>query len=915
MPLHLVTGPANSGKTGRMYAALRGAVRAGRRALLLMPSEPEAARARAELAHEFPFGVQVMQADRCLERQWELRGDGRQIAKTATRDTLLARALRARERPAGHGAVVVLGAIAAEIASRGVLRDARLSRRGPGLLPALAEYRSCLDAAGLIEPGEAAALLASVPPPADLILAHRFVDLSSAQEAVLTSWGSGAADVWISLPWDFDVPATDAVSPLVGRLMECGAVRELVEADRSEGADDPPELARIARELFAHPHPRAGDGHVRLGVAAGDDAEAEMVATYVARWVAAGYAPDRIAVAFPDPARRLGCLTRALARRGLEADLDFGIPVTGTPLGRAMRHLWLFAAAGMERERLSAFLRTPFSGVPPALSDELDATWRSRRLESGEGLIRGADRWQALVRDVRALSRRRLDRQAARNWQTVVDSLLSNGQASASVDPRDTELDAAVHGYFLRLLDEALLLESQPMSADELWAAFMTGRVAPSAAERPGHIQVMSIGRLRSRRFDGVVLAGLTASEIPGRGAGEPLEGDVARETLEGVGVQLEVTERAGEERLAFYLAATRARKSLAIVRRECDDEGRSLHESVFWDEFLDLYRDPSPSGDEAVGPRADTLDVTPGPDAATAARVARGRLECSRVLEELAERACFSAGELETYTACPYKWFVCNALRPRPLAPAIDAAASGTLAHEALAAFYRRWLEETGERRVRPETVPEALALAERETDRVLAGAPRAETLAEDDLLSSVRRQVQTLVERDATFLPAHEPRFFEWTFGRDDDPIDLGGVRVRGRIDRIDVGETGLVVVDYKRSTASSLSQIRAKGLLQLQLYAAAASRRLGLPVAGGLYRALASTDGDRGFVLGDVEGAFKPRDVIERAELADLLDVAVAAARSAAEGIRAGRIAPAPEAERCRTCPAATFCAASA
>jgi RecB family exonuclease len=198
---------------------------------------------------------------------------------------------------------------------------------------------------------------------------------------------------------------------------------------------------------------------------------------------------------------------------------------------------------------------------------------------------------------------------------------------------------------------------------------------------------------------------------------------------------------------------------------------------------------------------------------------------------------------------------------------------------------------------------------------DESIASTPRPQGLEEAHLLAGVAPSVTGLIERDASFLPEYIPRYVEWSFGTDegDEPIDLGGVSLRGRADRIDVGPEGIVIVDYKRSRAASLADIRRDGLVQLQLYAVAASKRLGLPVAGGLYRSLSSGE-DRGFMLGSVSGAFKARDVVDADELDSVLQEAIAAAREAVAGMRAGNIEPSPKKERCRYCAAAPFCPAA-
>jgi RecB family exonuclease len=189
-------------------------------------------------------------------------------------------------------------------------------------------------------------------------------------------------------------------------------------------------------------------------------------------------------------------------------------------------------------------------------------------------------------------------------------------------------------------------------------------------------------------------------------------------------------------------------------------------------------------------------------------------------------------------------------------------------------------------------------------------AGHPDA--LEAATLLSTIASSVEALIVRDATFLPDYAPEHVEWAFGRTSGipALDVGGVSLAGRADRIDIGPEGLVVIDYKRTHALPLGRIRRDGLVQLQLYAAAASRTLGLPVAGGLYRGL--RDGrDRGFVRGEVEGTFSRTDRVDEGEAEALLTAAVGAAVRVAAEMRAGRIEPTPSDSGCAYCSAAPFC----
>ena len=424
----------------------------------------------------------------------------------------------------------------------------------------------------------------------------------------------------------------------------------------------------------------------------------------------------------------------------------------------------------------------------------------------------------------------------------------------------------------------------------------------------------MGVERLRTRRFDIVVLGGLTASEFPRRGTGDVLEGDAVRDAMRALGVAYDQAAEPARERLLFALAVTRARRSLTLLRQETDEEGSALRRSLFWDELLDVYRDPTDPADQR-GPATERLlaGLTSGPETrAASACTPRGALVDERVISELAtDLDTVAASDIETYLACPYAWFVGRVLRPRRPDVDIDPRVRGAVAHDALARLYRALPEATGKRRVTSGTLPRALQVASVAIAEALEDAPEARTLEERRAFGSVGRSVQRLVERDVDFLPLYEPAELEWAFGRDGEGIDLGGFRLKGRVDRIDTGPEGLVVIDYKSSSATPVARFLKEGKVQLQLYAIAAGRRLGLPVAGALYRSLATTL-DRGFLLPGVTApGIVSTDRRTRGEIDDLLEQAVETARTAVGAMRAGAIPPRPDRRRCSWCVASGFC----
>jgi RecB family exonuclease len=131
----------------------------------------------------------------------------------------------------------------------------------------------------------------------------------------------------------------------------------------------------------------------------------------------------------------------------------------------------------------------------------------------------------------------------------------------------------------------------------------------------------------------------------------------------------------------------------------------------------------------------------------------------------------------------------------------------------------------------------------------------------------------------------------------------VDLGeGLRLRGRIDRIDVGaDSEAVVYDYKGSRAPAGARWIRDGNLQVALYMRAVEQLLGLRTIGGFYQPLSGQDlRARGVLDGEagIELDCVRPDVLDHAQMRELLEQAVAAARGVAQEAGQGELAARPE-----------------
>jgi ATP-dependent helicase/DNAse subunit B len=179
------------------------------------------------------------------------------------------------------------------------------------------------------------------------------------------------------------------------------------------------------------------------------------------------------------------------------------------------------------------------------------------------------------------------------------------------------------------------------------------------------------------------------------------------------------------------------------------------------------------------------------------------------------------------------------------------------------------------------------------------------------DRLRAEVRRVEADLIrhlEHAAHSGSVYTARELELDFGSDDEgslpAAELGGgeLKLRGRIDRVDVGPEGAIVRDYKgRSAVDGADRWLAKGKLQMGLYVRAVQQLLGREVVGGLYQQIGGDElRPRGFLLEGVDESVKVPgpDRMTPEQVEALLVEIEAAALDALREIRAGRLEPRPE-----------------
>jgi len=375
-------------------------------------------------------------------------------------------------------------------------------------------------------------------------------------------------------------------------------------------------------------------------------------------------------------------------------------------------------------------------------------------------------------------------------------------------------------------------------------------------------VNVLTVHKAKGLEFGTVFLVGLIEDRFPGRERRErvPVPDGVLKESLPGRENYLQ------EERRLFYVAMTRARRDLHLTWARDYGVRRLKKISPFILEALDIPKMP----EEVL--RASVLEeirryALAENRSKTAAPVQQGGpLRLSHV-------------QIEDYLLCPLKYRFRHVMRV-PVLPH-HSLVFGRVLHATIHAYLRRRLKglAVSEQDVIDEYgknwINEGFLSREHEELRRAAG----------------ERALRLFFKREEG--SGRRPAFLEKSFRWQE-----GGIRFRGRYDRVDFEEAGPVIVDFKATAVSSQKEAdrAAADSLQMDVYALSFLKTEGmLPVEMRLH-----------FLESDVVGrAAKGAKELARAE---------GKIREAAEGVRGGAFKARPDWHTCSICDFKTICPSS-
>ena len=951
MPLKLVTGPANSAKAGAVLGGYR--ERLDEEPILVVPEFRDVEHAQREMAaNGAVFGVRVVRFDRLWREMARWVGYSARVATPFQRERLIAQAV-------GDANLTVLAASAGR---PGFVRSAsrfisELGRAGAGpdalgealgkwapsgsrrayareVAEVYAGYHAALEKAELVDREWFAwnTLAAFRAEPggwgARPVFVYGFDDFTEVQLAALEALAE-QVDVTVSFPFERGREGFKALEEQFARLDAAADEHVELEGVADHYAEGSREaLHHLERGLF-DPSGEKVDARaaVRTHSAGGERAEVELAGASILDQLASGVPAGEIAVVFRRPRDYASLVDQVFGAYGIPFSLERRVPLGNTPLGRGLLALLRCAVPELDgtADDLLSYLRTPGRLDIPGLADDLEAKTRQ---EGARTAARAREIWEQEhpnlpLREVDALARaagkpaRLLDELAKRAEWLFGRPYLRRAHVFASDEVAAPRTFAAVRDSIAQLRG----LEGPAASPRELHDALADHEVWLGEPPQPDRVQVARPLEIRARRFQVVYLLGLQEGEFPLPAPADPfLSDDDRREIDRAAGLRLPVREeQLDRERYLFYVCASRAERLLVLSWRTSDEEGAPQHPSFFVEDVravLDLpERADAARGLSDVVWRLDDAPTQHEWERAAAAAGSRASadvpdgLESEELLRVVGEERSLSAGAIEAFADCPVKWLVDRLLRPEMLEPNAEALVRGDFAHHVLDRVYTRLRELPGApRRITRENLADA--------ERILFDALRE--LQTDFPISPDRTRVRTAVRRlefdllrflrrEAESTSRFEPEQLEHEFGGEgEEPVSIGieGLRLRGRIDRVDTHAGQALVRDYKSGrNVFPVDTWARDNKLQVAIYMLALRElRPELELAGGVYDPLAgSKPRPRGLLLEESRDAlgegWVKTDWRDRAGFEQALEEARDAVRDVVARLREGDVKPCP------------------
>lgn len=883
MPVRIYTTNTGTDLSDAEAALLADLVARHGRAVLLAPSfaELDVCRHDAAVAGA-SLGVDYKTPASWLRSLWELMGDGRSFVDNMQRQMLFSDMIARRDdadlQPLSRsqGTVRMLARMARDVLPgvagtgaercRGdVCRPDPKSDAEARVFELLSAYASGLDRRGMVEPCEAADLMAEVltdnlPACARAVCVRGVTSFTHGLLELLSAVANNGGEVVVLLAREQAAMREELAAAFDARavLFEVASLGEDAAAPQTASKS----AAQPTFVEVAGPHARA---HAYV------DAIDELVKTCedaaVDGGVTASADPVRVLVVSARAPQLFGELAARLAARHIAAETTeftaFSQSIAGgqfTALANLIERMKAADEGTASKTEwwpapeLTDWIYSPLSGADAASARTFDKNMRLSRgktttavkslLQSVQGQVRGtrkaasdenwfknvpcvvSDVFQALWRDkpvtalkamlavAEALPDRALgglDGQARRQAETAllrhaIDILMNDARA----------LDVSQAATVPVLDDVRTKVDKRSTAYD--YETYEVDRT-PRAQVRFASLADATV--LRPASYDAVLFADVDLDSYPLSHEEGPLATLTAE--LDRSGVTLEP---AALLRVRFGRAMQAARGPVVLARVTHDRQARECYPAAVWTELR--------AHAEATG-AVKVACVGEGGIVADFDSAAGEGIECKRVAceapQHLSEAAVpylvlrrrdgegenaplvprlTSASQIEAYSTCPLCWFVSYRVKPQSIDAGFGNMEKGNFVHDVLEHLHAR-LPQEGMERVTPENLPRAQELLREVFDKTLAehaGKRGTEgplvplSAVEERQVAEILPQLEGVLAYESEALAPFAPRYLEFAFN--ELKVEYAGWPLGGRIDRVDVdAENRAVVIDYKHRT----------------------------------------------------------------------------------------------------------------
>ena len=883
MPVRIYTTNAGTDLGDAEAALLADLVARHGRAVLLAPSFAELDLCRHDAAVAgASLGVDYKTPSSWLRSLWELLGDGRGFVDNLQRQMLfsdmVARLDDVDLQPLSRsqGTVRMLARMArdvlpgvagtgAERRSGGADQPCPKSDAEARVFELLRAYASGLDRRDMVEPCEAADMMASVladnlPACARAVCVRGVTSFTHGLLELLSAVANHGGEVVVLLAREQAAMREELAAAFDARgvLFEVAPLGE--DAAASQATPEP--VARPAFMEVAGPHARAhayvdaieslvqtcedavphddaasNDGPVRVLVVSARAPQlfGELAARLAARHIAA-------------ETTEFTAFSQSIAGRQFTALADLIERMKAADEGTASKTEWWPAP------ELTDWIYSPLSGADAASARSFDKNMRLSRskttagvkslLQSVQGQVRGArkaasdenwfknvpcvvsDVFQALWRDKPVTALKAMLAVAEALPDRALGGL--DGQAR-----RQAEMALLRHAIDILMNDARVLDVSQAATVpvldgvrtkvDKRSAAYdyETYEVDRTPRAQVRFASLADAAALRSGSYDAVLFADVDLDSYPLSHEEGPLATLTASLGREGVAL-----EPAALLRVRFGRAMQAAHGPVALARVTHDRQARECYPAAVWTELRahaeaagavkvarvgegDIVADFDPAAGEGLeckrvaceAPQHLSADAVPY----LVLRRRDGEGEDAPLVPRLT-----SASQIEAYSTCPLCWFVSYRVKPQSIDAGFGNMEKGNFVHDVLEHLHAR-LPQEGMERVTPMNLPRAQELLREVFDETLtehAGKRGTEgplvplSPVEERQVAEILPQLEGVLAYESEALAPFAPRYLEFAFN--ELKVEYAGWPLGGRIDRVDVdAENRAVVIDYKHRT----------------------------------------------------------------------------------------------------------------